>query len=130
MEEAAVHAEAVEESHGAGVVVGENRLGSVLLGDGGEALGDGVERFVPGDAREAAFAFGADALLRIEQAAGRVFALQILRDLPAQEPARDGMGGISAQMRGAAVLNVYEQGTGVRAIERADGAPDLHTRRI
>ena len=39
-------------------------------GDGLEARGDGVERFVPGDALEAAFALGADAPLRIEQAVG------------------------------------------------------------
>src|SRR5512141_1077347 len=97
MEEAAVHAGAVEQSHGAGVAVGENRLGSVLPRDGGEALGDSVERFVPGDACETAFAFGADALLRIEQALGRVFALQILRDFTAQESAGDGMAGVPAQ---------------------------------
>ena len=68
MEEAAVHAGAVEQAHGAGVAVGQNRFGAELLRDGGQAARDGVERFVPGDAREAAFAFGAGAPLRIEQA--------------------------------------------------------------
>ena len=130
MEEAAVHAGAVEQAHGAGVAVGQNRLGAVLLRDGGQAARDGVERFIPGDAREAAFAFGAGALLRIEQAVGRIFALQILRDFAAQEPARDGMGGVAAQAGGAAVFHVDQQGAGVGAIERADGVPNLHTSRI
>jgi hypothetical protein len=66
----------------------------------------------------------------IEQAVRRVFALQILRDFAAQEPARDGMGWIAAQASGAAVLNMDQEGTGVGAIERTDGVADLHISRI
>ena len=43
------------------------------------------ERFVPGDALEFAFAFSADALLRIQQPVGRVFAFQVSRHFAAQE---------------------------------------------
>ncbi len=97
MKEAAVHACAVEQAHGAGVAVGQDGLGAELGGDGAEAGGDGVEGFVPGDALEAAFAFGADAALGIEQAAGGVFALQVLRHFAAEEAAGDGMGGVAAE---------------------------------
>ena len=45
--------------------------------------GDGIQSFVPGDALEAAFALGADAPLGIQQARGRIFALQVLRHFAA-----------------------------------------------
>jgi hypothetical protein len=55
---------------------------------------------------EAAVAFGAAAFLGIEQAVGRIFALQVLGDFAAEESAGDGMIGIAAQFGGAAVFDV------------------------
>ena len=66
-----------------------------------------------------------DAPLRIEQAVGRVFALQIAGDFAAQKSARDGMLGIAAQAGAFAVLDVDQQGAGVGTIERADGMADV-----
>ena len=40
---------------------------------------------------DSAFAFRADPPLRVQQALRRVFALEILRDLAAEESTRDGM---------------------------------------
>ncbi len=64
-----------------------------------EAVGDCVQGFVPGDALESALTFRAGAPLRIEQAIGRIFAFQILRDFAAEESARNGMIGIAAKLR-------------------------------
>ena len=82
-------------------------------------------------------AFGAGAFLRIEQAVGRIFALQILRDFSTEEATGDGMIGIAAQSGGAAIFDVDEQAAGVGAIESADGVLNLfrtvagwHVRRI
>ena len=71
---------------------------------------------------EAAFAFCAGAPQRMEQAGGRVFALEIARDFAAEKSAGDGVGGIAAELAAAACfVDVDQEGTGVRAIERADG---------
>ncbi len=86
-----------------------------------QARGDGVERLVPGDAFEAAFALGADAPLRIEQAVGMILALEVVRHFAAQESARDRMRRVAAQLRAAAVFDIDQQGAGVGAIERAHG---------
>ena len=100
-------------------------------GDGAQARGDGVERLVPGDALEAAFAFGADAPLGIEQAVGRVFALEVLRHFAAQKAARDGMVGIAAQPGGAVVFHGDQEGAAVRAVQRAHGMADFgHFQRL
>ena len=52
MKEAAVHRSVAEHADGARVAVGQNRLGTVPIADLLEPRGDGVERFVPGDALE------------------------------------------------------------------------------
>ena len=53
VEEAAVHGAVAEHADGAGIGVGQDGFGAVLLCDGGEPLGDGVERLIPGDALKA-----------------------------------------------------------------------------
>ncbi len=121
MEEAPVHAGALQVTHRAAVAVGQDGFGAEFGGDGLQARGDFVESFVPRDARKAAFAFRADAALRVEQAAGRVLALEIAGDFSAQESAGDGMIGIAAQAAAAAVFDVDQQTASVGAIERADG---------
>ncbi len=102
--------------------------------DGAQARRDGVERFFPRNPLEAALALRAHALLRIEQAVGRIFALKILGHFTAQEAARDGMIGVAAQASGAdaflAILYMDQYGAGVGAIEGTDGMPRFHTRRI
>lgn len=97
VEKAAVHAVALQQAHGAAVTVGQDGFGAGLGGDGAEPRGDFVERFVPTDAFKTAFAFAANAPLRIEQAQRRIFALQILRHFAAQEAPRHRMRRVAAQ---------------------------------
>ena len=121
VKETAIHAGVVEQPHGPGVAIGQDGFGAELGGDGLEARGDGVQRIIPGDALEAAFAFGADAALRIEQALGVILALQILRHFAAEKAAGDGVGRIAAQFRAAAVFHRDHERTAIGAIERTHG---------
>jgi hypothetical protein len=58
----------------------------------------------------------------MEQPVRRVFAIEISRDFAAEKSARHRMCRIAAELRAAACLiDVYQQRTGVRAIERANG---------
>ena len=125
MKEAAIHARAVEQSHGAGVAVRQNGFGPELVRDGRKPAGDGVERIIPGDAFEASFALRARTPLRIEQAGGRIFALQILRHFAAQESAGNRMGGVAAQFEATAIFDRHQQGTAIRAIEGAYRTADF-----
>src|SRR5258708_593696 len=58
MEEAAVHAGALQETHGAAVAIRQDGFGTGRGGDGFETRGDFIERLIPGDAREAALQIG------------------------------------------------------------------------
>ena len=49
MKKAAVHARAVEQPHGSGIAVREYRFGAVLGCDGFEAVGDFIQRLIPGN---------------------------------------------------------------------------------
>src|SRR5262249_26774358 len=98
MEEAAVHARSLQKPQRAAVAVGQNGLRTKLLGDRLEPDRNSVERFIPGDALEAALALCPSAPLGIQQARGRIFALQILRYFAAQKPTRNGMIWIAAQL--------------------------------
>ena len=59
-----------------------------------------------------------------------VFALQILRDFAAEKPASDRVIGVAAELDTAAVIDGDQDGTGVRAIERADRMTDFHIRSL
>ena len=131
VEEAAVHAAAVEQAHGAGVAVGQDGFGAELVRDRAQAFGDGVERFVPGDALEASRALGAHAALRIEQPLRVIFALEILRHFAAEEAARYGVVRIAAQTGGMVVLHGDQERAAVRAIQRTHGMTDFgHFQRL
>jgi len=125
MEKAAVHARALQETHRAAIAIRQNGFGAELGGDGFETRGNFIERFIPGDTREAALAFGANAPQRIQKPLGRIFTLQIAGDFAAQKSAGYGMRGIAAKPGTFAIFDIDEQGAGVRAIERADGMADL-----
>lgn len=102
-----------------------------MLGDGGlEAGGDEVEGGVPGDAFEAAFAFGTDAAEGVLQAVGMVLAFEVLGDFSAEESPRYGVVGIAFQLGGATVFDVYQHGAGIGTIERANRPPHFLHRSI
>ena len=126
VEEAAVHAGAVEQAHGAGVAVGQDGFRAELGGDGVQARGDGVERFVPGDALEAAFAFGARRGAADRAGArGEYSRSRYCATLPHRKPRVTGCAGSPRSLRAAAVFDGDQQGAAVRAIERADGMADF-----
>jgi hypothetical protein len=79
----AIDAVAHHQAHGAGIVIGPDRLGAEIALCGIEAHGDLVERLVPGDARELAGAFRPRAAHRIEQPVRMMDALGVTRDLGA-----------------------------------------------
>src|SRR5262249_59104572 len=103
MEEAPVHAAAVEQPHGPGVAVGQDSLGAIFPRDCLQPLRNRIKRFVPGDALEFSFALAAGALLREEKALGMIFAFEVLRYFSAEEAACDGMSRVSAQAGGVVV---------------------------
>ena len=81
---------------------------------------------VPGDSFELAGAFATGATQRVEQALRRVFAVEIFGYFAAEEAAGDGVRRIAAEFGAVAlVIDVDEQGAGVRAIEGADGMESL-----
>ena len=119
MEEAPVHRGVLQQPHGAGVAVGEDRLRAVgAAGDRGEALGDDVERVVPGDALEAAFALGAHAAHGMEHALVGVGALEVARDLRAEHAAGGRMLGVTLDRDGPPVLYGRDERARVRTVVR------------
>ena len=89
MEESAIHATKIEQAHRARVAVGKDGFRTVLIGGLLQMVRDFVEGVIPGDAGEAALAFGSDAAQRIEQAAGGIFVIEVTGDLAAKKSAGD-----------------------------------------
>ena len=94
-----------------------------MFGDHGlEARRDQVERFVPGDAGEAALALPADAAQGVEDPLGAVDALEVAVDLGAEEALGEAVVGIAAELHRPAPLDLDGHDAGVRTIV---GAHDL-----
>ena len=73
----------LQKSHGAGVSVGQDRLRPPFVDDGLKTRCDLRQRISPGDALEAAAAFGPDAAQGVGQPAGVVDSLEVAVDLAA-----------------------------------------------
>ncbi len=126
MEEAAVHRAVLQQAHRAGVAVRQDGLRAVgRRGDVREPVGDGRERLVPRDAREAAFALATDAAHRMQHALVRVRAVEVAGHLRAQHAGRGRMVGRTADGDRAAVLDGGQQRAGVGAVVRARAAHDM-----
>src|SRR5438874_5374811 len=125
MEESPVHARPVEQSHGSAVAIRQDGFGSEFACNGGEPAGDLIECFVPTDPLEAPFALRADTSLRIEQAVGRIFALEITADFRAQEPARYWMIGIAAKLRRPVIFHRDQHRAGIGTVQSADRASNF-----
>ena len=126
-----VHRAALQQSHRAGIAVGQDRLRAIgRVGDRLEARSDRVERFVPAYALEAAFALGADSAQRMQHAFFGIGPLQISGDLGAQHAARRRMIGIAFDLDRAPVGYRHVQRAGVGAIVRACAADDRVSGRL
>src|SRR6185503_4656949 len=122
IEEAAIHAAVVDDSHRAAVAIGQNRLGAVGgFGDLAKTPSDGVERLVPAYSLESSFAFGADSSHRIEHALRVVDAFEVSSDFSAEKALGSRMIGIAADFRSSAVLDFDEHSASVGAIVRTGG---------
>ena len=132
VKETAVHGAEAEHADGAGV--GQDGLGAVQIADLLEARGNGVEGFIPGDALEglvlaAAFECTLGHALfsaqRVEDAVGRVDAVEVLGDFSAQKALGDGLRGVALDLDGAAgFVHRDENRTGIGAVVGADGVDD------
>ncbi len=116
LEEPAVHASVREQAHVARVGIRKDGLRPVGGDDLAEALRDGAEGFVPGDPRESALAFLADAFQRMQDAVGAVDALEVAVHLGAQEPLGEAMLGVAAEGHRPALVDRHRHHAGVRAV--------------
>ena len=121
VEEAPVHRAVLQHAHGAGVAARQDGL-RILGGGRLQARRDLVERLVPADAAEPAFAFLANSLLRIQEPVGRIGALEVVRDLGAQRALGERHRRVALDLDGDAVLHRHQHGAGVGAVVRAGGA--------
>ena len=112
----AIHA--LDEPHAAGADVGPDGLGTEVSNRAGEALGDLVERLLPGDALEVSTPLGTEAPHRMQQAIRRLGVGHVAVHLVAQHAACEGMLGIALEPHGASVLDGDDPAAGVRAIQR------------
>ncbi len=134
MEEAAVHRSEAEHADSAGVAVGQNRFGTVLIADLCEPRGNGIECFVPGDAlkgflllpsRQRTFGNAGLALERINEALGRVDPVEILGNFAAEKALGNRMRRVACHLDGAPLfVHRYQHGARVGAVVRADRVDD------
>src|SRR5262249_8377065 len=105
------------------VGVADQRLAAPALDHPAPAVGDLVERLVPGDRREVALALRPDPPQRRQQARRRVDALLVALHLAAQEAAREGVAATALAPDQWAAVDGRDDRAEVRAVVRADG-PD------
>ena len=116
VEEAPRHRLALQQAHGAGVAVRQDRL-RIARRDRAQPAGDLRDRLVPADALEARrLVLGADALERMQHALGVVGALGIARHLRAQRAVGAWMLRLPLHLDHLAVLDGDAQGAGVGAV--------------
>src|SRR5262249_30547398 len=106
VEEAPIQARTLQFTHCPGVTVGQDCLRSLRGGgDFLETSRDGLQSRIPADTRELTLSLGATAFHRPPEAFGVVDAVEITRNLLAQEALRKGMLAVAAQLHGLAVLD-------------------------
>ena len=112
----AIDAVAHHEPHGAGVVIGPDRLRAEFALGRIEALGDLVQRLVPGNPRELAGALRPGPAQRMHQPVGMMDALGVARDLGADDAGRVGL-----QLRAAHPADACEPSITSTSSAQADG---------
>ena len=104
------------------VAVRQDRLAPELVARAQQPLRRDVDRLLPGGAPEVAVL----AHERVQDALVRVHALEVVRDLAAEEADRDRMVGIARDLRRAPVLDRHVHGAGVGTVVRAGAADEGH----
>jgi hypothetical protein len=121
-----VDAVAHHEPHGAGIVIGPDRLGAEVALGGVKAPRDLVERVIPADPRELARPLGTDAEHRIGQPVRMVDALGVARDLGADDARGIGLLLGATHPPDAGVIDHLDiEPAGRWAIMRAGRMPDI-----
>ena len=127
IEETLGHALALQQSHGAGVGVGQHCLGAVFVDDGGQTPGDLRQRLVPTHRLKLAAALGPDTLQRRRQPIRVVDAIQIAVDLAAEPSQGHRMVRVAPDIDGAAAgaVNGDLPSAGVGTIVGTDAGHDF-----
>src|ERR1043166_4353327 len=125
----AEHEAAIELPLMRAVGVAEKGKGPRLGDDRFPSPGDLVERRVPADRREFAFAFRPDPAQRRLQTLGRMHEFGVAVDLGAGKPRREGLLRVALDAQYAAVFDLGQQRAHVRAVMRADDANRFHNPR-
>ena len=122
----AVDAVAHHQAHGAGVVIGPDRLGAEFALGRVEPRGDLVQRIVPRNPRELAGAFRAGAAQRMRQPIRMMNALGVARDLGANDAGGIGLQPGAAHPADRGTIDHLDiERAGRRAIVRTGGMPDV-----
>ncbi len=114
----------LHQAHGAGVVVGQHRLGAVLRQDLPEPLGNLVQRHLPAHPLKPALALWAHPPHGVKGPLGVVLALGVAVGLDAGEALGDGVGGVAPHLQEPVfpLINGEQQAAGVGAVQRTGGA--------
>ena len=116
---------ALDEPHGPGVGIGENRLGAVAGDDLPPSTCDGGKRFVPCGCAKLSRPLRSGADERGGEAAGRMDCPFVVKHLRAEGAASVGVLRVAGHPERATVSHGHQQAAGVGAVIGADGTSDL-----
>ena len=124
MKEAPVHSVAVDLAQRAAIGKWKDGFGTELRRRSLQFGGNLVQRLVPGDPLEGprtGAALGRNPSHGIQQAIGRVHAIQVLGYLAAEKSTSDRMIRVALHARSPSILNRNQDGAGIGAVVRAGG---------
>src|SRR5262249_6718666 len=126
MEESPIHAAALQQAHGPGIAIGKNGLW-IIFADFLQSCGGSVQRFVPGNPFESAFALPAGPLHRIKKAIIVVGPLFIMSYLYAKTSVCICVLRVTLDAHSsAAIVNFDKHRAGIGTIVRTNGSDGFH----
>ena len=118
--EKGVAASALDVAHDTGVGAGKDRFRAALGDDAFPFISDQADRFIPGDGREAAAAFGATALQRRQDALVGIDVLLIVSGFPADPVTGNRVVRVVFDFYDLAVRDLHQEAAGVGAVVGTD----------